>query len=211
MRHQRGRLHFLRGDWERARADYAALFAATEPDQSTAWLNFARLLLLKHDQAGYCRLVPRMIAQCGGRSDLGNPEPDEARASVLAPGGTDNPIGLVNFASRVWNDKQGAENILWSLALAHYRAGQFEQAQERADEAMTRQPDLAWLSWPVLSLVHARLGHTDEARRWLAQAQLARSGAATTSYRIGRFYHAGMGGFRDHLLRGGGGDRRGLT
>jgi WD40 repeat protein len=170
-RERRGRLHLLRADWERAYADYAALFAATEPDGSQAWLDYARLLLLRHDYAGYGRLVPRMIAHCGTRSDLGNPQPEEAQASVLAPGGTNDPVALVLFAERACEDSRNAPSALWSLSLAHYRAAQSDKAIARTDQAIARRPDMARKYWPVLALAHAQLGHPDEARRWLAQAR----------------------------------------
>jgi tetratricopeptide (TPR) repeat protein len=112
-----------------------------------------------------------MIAYCGASSDLGNPEPEEAQASVLAPGGAKNPIELVNFAERARKNSHNALGALWSLALAHYRAGQWDKALARADEAIAHRPDTAWLSWPVLALGHAKLGHADEARRWLDKAR----------------------------------------
>ena len=170
-RQRRGRLHVLRGDSARAHADYAALFAATEPDEIKAWLDYARLLLLRHDHAGFRRLIPRMITHCGARTDLSNPEPEEAQTSALAPGGAENPVELIRFADRAFRDSHNAPGALWSLSLAHYRAGQAEKAAARAEEAIALRPDLAWLSWPILALAHAQLGHADEASRWLAKTR----------------------------------------
>ncbi len=190
MRQRRGRLRLLRGDWTRARADYEALFDAVEPDSARAWLDHARLLVLRGDHAGYRRLIPRMIAHCGGVSDLGDPEPEEVQASVLAPGGAEDPKALVRFAERAWINSRRSPRSLWSLSVAHYRAGRWDEAIAKANETIARGAETAWLSWPILALAHARLGHTHEARRWLAKArewsdqerrrQLAESAGFTT-------------------------------
>lgn len=190
MRHRRGRLRLLRGDWTNACADYEELFKDFEPDSTTAWLDRARLLLLSDDHAGYRRLIPRMIAHCGGVSDLGNPEPEEVQASVLAPDGTEDPKTLLRFADRAWINSGRSQSSLWSLSVAHYRAGRWDEAITKANDAISRGAKTAWLSWPILALAHARLGHTQEARRWLAKAcewsdqerrrQLAESAGFTT-------------------------------
>ena len=199
----------LRGDWKRAHADYVALFKATDPDEIKSWLDYARLLLLKGDHAGYCQLIPRLIAQCGGKSDLGNPEPEEAQASVLAPGGAKNPIELVSVAERACKDSHNAQGTLWSLSLAHYHAGQWEKALMVADEAIAQRPATAWLSWPILALTHAKLGHADEARALAHQgARLERTRAAATISRIGGLYSTRMAGLRDHPSRSVGFGRR---
>jgi tetratricopeptide (TPR) repeat protein len=56
------------------------------------------------------------------------------------------------------------------LGLACYRAGRLNQAAAQLAEA----DDPSWgphsASWPVLAMVHQRLGHAAEARRWLEQA-----------------------------------------
>ena len=103
------------------------------------------------------------------------------------------------------------KSILWSLALAHYRAGQYERAR-RGRRGAARQPDLAWLSWPVLAdRPRQARPHRRSPPLARAGAQLARAGATATGYRVGRFCCAALGRFRDHLSRGGGGDRRGRT
>jgi hypothetical protein len=40
----------------------------------------------------------------------------------------------------------------------------------RAQEAVARDPNAAWLARLALAMAHARLGHSAEAHRWLEQA-----------------------------------------
>jgi hypothetical protein len=102
----------------------------------------ARLQRVTRDgQAGYHRFISRIMSYCGGRSDLGNPEPNEAPASVLVPGGSENPIELVTLAERACKDSQNVPSALWSLSLAHSRAEQWEKALARAKEAIARRPE----------------------------------------------------------------------
>src|SRR5262249_58150654 len=72
---------------------------------------------------------------------------------------------------------------LHALALAHYRAGQFEKAVERSQESLRADP--RWggtpLNWLVLALAHQRLGHDDEAGQWLDKATSWREKAAPRS------------------------------
>jgi tetratricopeptide (TPR) repeat protein len=89
-------------------------------------------------------------------------------------------------------------------ALAHYRAGRLEQAVELANKSVVyvKWPD-HHSNMPVLAMAHHRLGHADEARRWLEKANrewrehsplvrsitaanvLPRSGTEASSWQIG--------------------------
>jgi Flp pilus assembly protein TadD len=64
------------------------------------------------------------------------------------------------------------EARLYGLGLAHYRAGQFEQAIRRLDESREANP--GWhatcLNWVALALAHHRLGHREQAQAWLRRA-----------------------------------------
>ena len=60
---------------------------------------------------------------------------------------------------------------LLSLALAHYRAGQWEKAVDRVEEALALHANLPSLGWPILAMAHFKLGHADEAQRWLQKAE----------------------------------------
>jgi serine/threonine protein kinase/WD40 repeat protein len=171
-RRRRGRLLLRHGEWEEAAADYTAVFAAGEPDDPDPWLDHARLVVLQGDLAGYRRLIPRLLAHLGGAESIARPEQVEARACVLAPEALADPATALLRAQRVIkHPTSNTPDPLLSLALTHYRAGQWEQAVARLEEAMGKNPDRAWLGWPVLAMCHARLGHMEEARRWLEKAE----------------------------------------
>ena len=53
--------------------------------------------------------------------------------------------------------------------MAHYRAGDFEEALRRMEES---QKLGEWhLFFPALAMAHHQLGHADESRQWLAKAE----------------------------------------
>jgi tetratricopeptide (TPR) repeat protein len=59
---------------------------------------------------------------------------------------------------------------LFALGLAHYRAGQFDQANRRLRESI--EVDGNWPpSWPALALVEHGQGNSEEARRWLDKTE----------------------------------------
>ncbi len=111
-----------------------------------------------------------MFAHCGKTSDLTDPEPEEAQAAALAPGGASDPIELVTFTERLERKSELADRPLVALAcLCPRRAvGKVAGEGRGIDRAW---PELAWLSWPVLAIGHAGLGHADAARDWLARAR----------------------------------------
>jgi Flp pilus assembly protein TadD len=88
---------------------------------------------------------------------------------VLGPDAIGNAAELVSLAQEGLADPLNKADALCTLALAHYRAGQWDEALARLGEAAVPAPR-AWLTWPVLAMVHHRLGHADEARRWLDKA-----------------------------------------
>jgi Flp pilus assembly protein TadD len=66
----------------------------------------------------------------------------------------------------------GAGWHLHALGLAHYRAGQYDQAIRRVRESLERDPK--WpaqaVNWLVLAMAHHRLGRAEGARVWLGRA-----------------------------------------
>src|SRR5262249_31776911 len=81
-----------------------------------------------------------------------------------------NPAQLVQWAEQV----VAADRHSWSqhiLALAYYRAGRFEEALAQANQSNAHQGWLGhYMNWPLLAIVHHRLGHAAEARKWLDEA-----------------------------------------
>jgi tetratricopeptide (TPR) repeat protein len=102
---------------------------------------------------------------------------DLVRACALAPEPITDPAGLARRAEQV----VASEKIHWHLyvaGLAHYRAGQYDQAVERLRESATMDPN--WngraINYPALAMAYHRLDKADEARQALASAENAIDG-----------------------------------
>jgi serine/threonine protein kinase/Tfp pilus assembly protein PilF len=145
-----------------------------DPKYAEVWLMHGGLLVLAGDIAGYqafCKrlrdeLYPKLAPATDGR-----PAYLLARTCLLAPGGID-PAAAVRLAEEALTAMPRAAWYLHTLALAHYRAGQYLQAVERLQRSIEVDP--AWAGrvddWLLLGLAHQRLGHTAEAAQWLARA-----------------------------------------
>jgi WD40 repeat protein/serine/threonine protein kinase/Flp pilus assembly protein TadD len=154
--------------WSEAAADFAAAVELGVTD-GQVWFDQAIVLLTSGDLAGHRRACARLLERYGETDD-----PMLAGQLVwcckLAPGAVDDPDRLVQLA-----EKAVAENPRNSFYLSHlggalYRAGRFEEAVQRlteADKAHPRKDDWDWF-W--LAMAHQRLGHADEARKWLDKA-----------------------------------------
>jgi tetratricopeptide (TPR) repeat protein len=85
-----------------------------------------------------------------------------------------DPKQLVKWAEQVVaaGPIELADQIAWRrhlLGLACYRAGRFEEAAAHLTDADDSSWPQHFASWPVLALVHHRLGHAAQARKWLDQ------------------------------------------
>jgi serine/threonine protein kinase/WD40 repeat protein len=165
-RRRRGRLFLRAGAWPQAAADFAPAFAGHDPDDPALWLDYARALVLQGDADGYRRLWvrARTVAEQQGWSAR-----DRASLGVLAPGGVEPDEGL-RLAGEAAAAEPRRPDVPLLLGLAHYRAGEWGRALAPLQQSADAAPEGAWLRWPALALVHHRLGHADEARRWLGKA-----------------------------------------
>ena len=164
----RGRYLGRRGRWKEAAEAYARVIATRPLERNEEWYEYACLLLLAGDTAGYRRFCQEQIARAGTVKDpflayvL-------ARTCGQAPGAAD-PAQVVRWGEQAVRSERNAW-FLHTLGLALYRAGQYEQAiklLEESDRANWGQRTL--LNWLALALAHHRLGHAAAARRWLDKA-----------------------------------------
>jgi hypothetical protein len=91
---------------------------------------------------------------------------------VLAPDTVGDPKAPVRLAEAALAGHPGSGrargDVLKTLGAAQYRAGQFEEAIRRLDESIqTRGDGGDPRGFAFLTLAHHRLGHRDEAKRWL--------------------------------------------
>jgi formylglycine-generating enzyme required for sulfatase activity len=161
--------HASQGDWKAAAAAYARALAALPLEDGELGFEYAAVLLLSGDQAGYRKICEQMLQRSGRRAVRPY---HVARACTLAPGSVKD-AALAGQASEGELRRHGGE--FWSLteqgALA-YRAGRYDEAAalfRRSLEADNRR-GRAVLNWLWLSLVEQRRGKPAEARAWLQKA-----------------------------------------
>jgi serine/threonine protein kinase/predicted Zn-dependent protease len=148
------------GLWDEAAAEFAR--AQDRYLGQNAQRQYALWLLAAGKTDAYRRQCARMRELLSNTS-----KPQTAFHVVLAcmygPSGIAEPTRLVQWAD-AWT-KAGLKDSLSRFAafLAHYRAGRFEEALRNFNEESPQ-------GWLVVAMTHHRLGHGDEARRWLAKA-----------------------------------------
>jgi WD40 repeat protein len=170
LRRRRGRLALRLGQWKAARDDYAAWLAGGEPDSGEAWLSCARLFLLLGDRPAYRQLCDRML-------DAFENDPRDVDVSFagrtlgLAPCSPVEADRLIRLMGSARFPRRPDSHHLLGLALARYRAAQWEPARAALEESMKLEPGWAWRLGPLRAMIDHRLGRADEARRTLAAAR----------------------------------------
>jgi tetratricopeptide (TPR) repeat protein/tRNA A-37 threonylcarbamoyl transferase component Bud32 len=180
----RGR-HFTHlRQFDKAAVAYAHAVNPEKPDDN-AWLECLATQLLNKDTAAYEQLCRRMVDKLGGTSDL-QVVHIVARSCVLAPNRVAKSDQVVAWARQPVDagTRKGAGFpapwYLHALGAAHYRSGQFEEAEIRLIESMQRDP-----GWPgnvmnriFLAMTFHKLGKAelaqhrlDETDKWLEDAR----------------------------------------
>jgi serine/threonine protein kinase/Flp pilus assembly protein TadD len=163
------------GLWELAAADDLKKVRITHGTGGESWEWYQHALLCHHvgDEEGYrdaCRLL---IKRFGDGTDS-----DAKLATVRAC--TLSPTSVADRAELAWRAEQvvAREYIPWYLyiaGMAHYRAGDYEQAVTRLRQALAADPN--WgaraINYPALAMAYHRLGQAAEARQALAAAEKA--------------------------------------
>jgi tetratricopeptide (TPR) repeat protein len=174
----RGRIHAELGQWEMAAADYHRAFELTETltVMSRDYLcEHAGVLLLTGKYPAYrdlCRRVLDHATRLVGTSLDGGRASQAARACVLGPDAVEDPARVVTLAEKALARKPKDAEMLHTLGMAHYRAGQFDRAAQRLRQSMDVEP--SWpgqvLNWLGLAMTSHRSGQVEEARKWLDKA-----------------------------------------
>jgi tetratricopeptide (TPR) repeat protein len=166
---RRGRAHAQLGHWNMAAADFAQA-SREEPEEIGPRSALALVRLAQGDTAGYRRDCAALFLRFGGSarfSDAGV----VVRTSVAAPDALSDPARLAALAARLVNRYPQLSGSGGMLGGALYRAGQFGSAVQRLtavdENSGTADRTMALL---FLAMSHARLGHAQEARQWLAKA-----------------------------------------
>jgi tetratricopeptide (TPR) repeat protein len=146
-----------------------------EYDPNNLSLRYLHVLTLLEagNRAGVRRAREDLLKRFGKTTD---PEQAKsvARYCVPAPDAVADQEALVRLAecALAIHPERGKErsDALTTLRAALYRAGQFEEAIRRLDESIqTRSDGGDPRAFAFLALAHHRLGHRDQAERWLAK------------------------------------------
>jgi WD40 repeat protein/serine/threonine protein kinase len=156
--------------WDSAAAGFAKY---VESDPTNLALRYAYFLLLLKagNGTGVRRASEDLLRQFGSVTD-----PEQANRvawyCVLAPdAGSDREAPVRLAAAALTGLPEGAPKrsaVLNTLGAALYRAGRFEEAVRRLNESIqTRGGEGLPQGFAFLAMAHHRLGHHDEAKRWL--------------------------------------------
>jgi serine/threonine protein kinase/Flp pilus assembly protein TadD len=173
-RRERGMLNAELGLWELAAEDLAIAVEAQEPDTTTDWLSHALLCRHVGNSEAYHRACERMHEFFDGTNHRIFTM-DVVRACTIGPDAHGDPARIVESAQAVVEVQSRVPEFLYALGVAHYRAGQYESAIERLNEAAAIE--LGWrsrpITGPVLAMAYHALGRDDEARRAFDDASAA--------------------------------------
>ncbi len=139
------------------------------PDDEFGWGKRIVALSAAGARGGLRRLVSDLLERFGETTDASTAN-SLAWYCVLAPDALvepDAPVRLAEVAVKGFPvELKGS--ALNTLGAALYRVGRFEDAIRRLEEAIKlRNGADEPADWSFLAMAHYRLGHRDEARRWL--------------------------------------------
>ena len=162
------RLHAERGQLDRAAATLAEAVRRI-PEDAGLRRRWGLALLESGDRSGWQGATAALLDRLGSTI---NPRTASDVAWVCASGpdatgDPDRPLRLAEAAVEGAEERFKAD-ALRTLGAALYRAGRYDEAIRRLEEG-NRLPGGEGLpsAWPFLAMAHHRLGHRDEARRWL--------------------------------------------
>jgi tetratricopeptide (TPR) repeat protein len=129
------------------------------------------LSVLKGDCKAYDQLCKELLERIGRTKESfsGQLAFLASRSAMLRPEAGTDPAEAVRWAVLAVTGEPKCPWYLNGLGLAHYRAGQLAEALRRCRESLDADPHWGGvvLNWLLLAMTEQRLGHTEEARRWL--------------------------------------------
>jgi WD40 repeat protein/serine/threonine protein kinase/tetratricopeptide (TPR) repeat protein len=170
----RGHAYAEMGRWKNAEEDYAKTVQLA-PGMILAWYRLALLRLHQADTAGYRQTCAQMLERFAATKN--NSDADMlAWTCILGPGSVPDPARPVHLVERIAASVPKNYTVISTLGAALFRAGRFEEAVKRLDEAVaaSKSTELVQMSvvynWLFLAMAHYRLGHAEESRQWLEKA-----------------------------------------
>jgi tetratricopeptide (TPR) repeat protein len=165
-------LNIERGHLDRAAATIADAVRMM-PDDLELRTQLSRALLWSGNRFAWRRSNVALHGQPGGTSNAWSAE-QVAWACALGPEGTADtevPVRLAEAALKGAPETNKANDLI-ALGAALYRAGRYAEAVRRLEESIQHPiSENRHESSAFLAMSHYRLGHRDEARRWLDRLQ----------------------------------------
>jgi WD40 repeat protein/serine/threonine protein kinase/tetratricopeptide (TPR) repeat protein len=160
---QRGCTYADMGHWETASTDFIKATECKEPDEE-AWYCRAMLHLRDGNLDGYRKICSEMLERFGVAA---------AWTCTLTPNSGADPAQIVDLVEKAFAKSARDHWDFNRFGAALYRAERFEDAVKRLTEAteLDTHPYRTNMlcTWFFLAMAHHRLGHSEEARRWLAK------------------------------------------
>jgi tetratricopeptide (TPR) repeat protein/WD40 repeat protein len=162
------------GQWKQAGEDLAWL-VQNSPPSSERNVDYAGVLLLQGDLQGYDQFCRQVLQGRNPDKKPGTPRQDlepswKARILTLAPNDLVPSTQVVEMAQEAVAKEPGHAWWRHNLAVAHHRAGHWDQAIEECQKSL----EINWggevLNWLLLAMAHHQLRHADESRQWLDKA-----------------------------------------
>jgi tetratricopeptide (TPR) repeat protein/serine/threonine protein kinase len=169
----RGLVHVNLRQYDKALADWNQAIEMN-PANTMLWHFRALLLLEVKDRARYRKSCADMLEHFGRTASA-----DDAYLTVwtfvVVPDSTENWTPLVQLARKVSTAKRARLDRRFVIGAVFYRAGRLEDALRRlteAEAALQKEKDssAAVYTWIFLAMAHQRLGHNEQAKKWLVRA-----------------------------------------
>jgi tetratricopeptide (TPR) repeat protein len=175
---ERAHAHAVLAQWDKAAADSAKAVELNPDNGAEWWMECAAYHLQAGDTAAYRTDCQQMLQRFGDTKDPIIAH-RVALSCLLIPHAVADEKLVLQLAEQ---SVAGAPDNHWcriTRGVALYRAGHQEAAADLGRLAKTWPEDPyagpaadggPLLTWLVLAMAHHRLGHTEEARRWLDKA-----------------------------------------
>lgn len=153
--------------WSEAVTCYARSLEVRPTIDAHFWFEFAALLLLSGDEAGYGRAIARMVEL--SREGKSMRAYLVARVCTLAP----HPSVDSSLPGRLAEaELESSAGQFWALTqrgALHYRAGRYSESVVLFEQSLRvdARPGCAVINWLWLAMANQQLGKSEEAHRWL--------------------------------------------
>ena len=169
------------GIWSQELADHFVRIMQNSPGDLPACSRAALVCLAAGDHAGYRRICGTVLERYLQNNDA-NVVNYAVWICAVGPEAVADYQPLVPEMTRALGPKPDT-NRLNTLGALLYRAGHFEEAVRRLEEAITTRDKVGTIhDWLFLAMAHQRLGHRDEARRWFEKATQVAENAESGSW-----------------------------